>query len=143
MNNNSSNSEQLLQTAIQSHDILFKTKTVFPFTPFPDTITIDREKVTIANRFFFSVAKITSSPINDIQNTEANVGPFFGSVRITSRFFYNNIRLLKYMWRDDALKVQQILQGYIIAHQKEIDCSEIDKDRLVALLLDLGKGATD
>lgn len=137
------NSKQLLETAIQSHDILFKATTVFPFTPFPDTITIDREKVTIANRFFFQVAKITSSPINDIQNAEANIGPFFGSVRITSRFFYKNIRLLKYLWRDDALKIQQILQGYLIVHQKKIDCSTIDKDQLVILLLDLGKGATD
>lgn len=136
-------SEQLLKTAMKSHDILYKASTVFPLTPFPDTITIDREKVTIANRFFFQVAKITSSPIADIQNAEANVGPFFGSVRITSRYFYRNIRLLKYLWREDALKIQRILQGYLIAHQKEIDCTSIDKDRLVALLLDLGEGRTD
>jgi hypothetical protein len=136
-------SEQLLETAKKSHDILFKATTVFPFTLFPDTITIDREKVTIANRFFFQVAKITSSPVNDIQSVEANVGPFFGSVRLTSRFFYRNIRIVKYLWRADALKIQRIVQGYIIVSQKEIDCSNIDKDKLVALLLDLGRGSTD
>jgi len=135
--------KRLIETAKKSHEVIFKTTTVFPFTPFPDTITVDREKVTIANRFFFRVAKITSSPIVDIQSVEANIGPFFGSVRITSRFFFRNIRQVKYLWRDDAQLIQRLLQGFIIARQKEIETTDIEKDALKKMLCDLGSGEID
>lgn len=135
--------EELYDTTIKAHDILLTATTVFPFVLFPDTITIDREKVTIANRYFFQVARITSSPIQDLQSVEANLGPFFGSVRMTSRFFFKNIRVVKFLWRDDAIKIQRLLQGYIIVRQKGIDCSDIEKEQLVTLLMDLGKGTTD
>jgi hypothetical protein len=110
---------------------------------FPDTITIDREKITIANRFFFRVAKIKSTQIGDIQSIQANVGPFFGSLRITSKFFINNPQTIKFLWRHDAEKVQHLVQGFVIAKQKEIDCSEIETDKLIAMLTELGSGATD
>jgi hypothetical protein len=44
--------EELYEAAIKSNDILYKAESVFPFSMFPDTITIDREKVSIANRVF-------------------------------------------------------------------------------------------
>lgn len=135
------NTKELLDTTIQAHEVLMKVDTVFPFTLFPDTITIDREKVTIDNRLFFQVAKINSTQISDIQSIEANVGPFFGSLRLTSKFFVNNPRVVKFLWRHDAEKIQRLVQGFVIAKQKEIDCSEIDKDQLIAMLSDLGSGA--
>ncbi|HEU5005169.1 MAG TPA: hypothetical protein VFT49_03740 [Candidatus Saccharimonadales bacterium] len=133
---------KLIGVAVKSHDILFKANTVFPFTLFPDTITLDREKLTIATRAFFKVATITSTPIRDILSVEANVGPFFGSVRISSRYFVANPYSVNFMWRGDALLLQRLLQGYIIAHEQEIDCADIEKDRLIILLKDLGVGDT-
>jgi hypothetical protein len=135
--------KELLKAAKKSHEVIYKTTTVFPFTPFPDTITIDREKVTIANRYFFRVAKLTSSPIDHIQNVEANIGPFFGSVQITSRFFYKNIRQLRYLWREDAEKIQKILQGFIIVSQKDFSVTDVPKDQLLKMLIELGSGEVD
>ncbi len=136
-------SERLLNIAVKSHDILFRANTVFPFVLFPDTITIDREKLTIANRFFFKVAKITSVPIADILSVEADIGPFFGSVYLTSRYFFTNPRSVNFLRRKDALAMQRLLQGYIIAKERDIDCSSIEKDQLLAMLNDLGHGSTD
>ena len=136
-------SEELFDAAIKAQDILLKTQTVFPFTLFPDTLTIDREKITLANRFFFRVAKVNSTPINDITSVEANIGPFFGSLTITSQFFVNNQRVIKFLTREDAVKIRSLLQGFIIAKQKEIDCSKIEKVELVTMLTQLGRGATD
>jgi len=119
--------------------------TIFPFTLFPDTITIDREKLTIANRFFFKVASINSIPISDIQSVEANVGPFFGSIGLV-RATLTTLRssfAVRFLWRDDAIKIQRLLQGYIIAHQKEVDCSAIEKEQLITLLNDLGQGVSN
>jgi len=137
------NSEKLLGVTVKAHDELLRVNTVFPFSLFPDTIVIDREKMAIANRSFFRVAKINSVAIEDILNVEADVGPFFGSVHISSKYFISNPQSVKYLWRADAIKVQRLLQGYVIAREKHIDCSDIDKRQLETLLYDLGQGLTD
>jgi hypothetical protein len=135
--------EQKLETVTQkSHDILFKADTVFPFTLFPDTVTLDREKVSFATRYFFGVAQVTSVPVRDILNVEVDTGPFFGSVRTSSRFFITNPKSIKWLWRKDAETLQRLLQGYIIAHEQNINCDNIKKDKLIALLRDLGTGRT-
>ena len=134
--------KKLVEAAEESHEILFKSDTVFPFTLFPDTVTLDREKISFASRFFFKVAKITSVPVRDILSVEADIGPFFGTVRTSSRFFVTNPKVINWLWREDAMRLRRLLQGYIIAHEQKIDCSHIEKDKLIALLDDLGQGRT-
>lgn len=134
---------KLAGVTVKSHDILFRANTVFPFTLFPDTVTIDREKITIVNREFFLVAKIISVPIRDILNVEVDMGPFLGSVRISSRFFDQYHHKVNFLWRGDAIKLQRLLEGYIIANEQKIDCKDIKKEELIILLNDLGKGDTD
>lgn len=133
---------KLAKIADKSHEILFKANTVFPFTLFPDTVTLDREKISFATRFFFSVAKINSVPIRDILSVEADIGPFFGSVHTSSRFFITNPKSISWLWRKDAITLQRMLQGYIIAHEQKIDCDDIERDKLIAMLNDLGTGRT-
>lgn len=131
--------ENLMGVTIHSHEVLYKADTVFPFNLFPDTIIIDKEKLTIVARFFFWVARITSVPIRDILSVEADVGPFFGSIKLTSRYFFTNPHSIRYLWRKDAVRIQKLLQGFIIANERDIDCSSIDKAQLEVLLEDLGE----
>ncbi|MBA3757548.1 hypothetical protein H0X09_01670 [Candidatus Saccharibacteria bacterium] len=135
--------DELVDVTEKAHEILFKGDTVFPFNLFPDTITLDREKITIAKRFFFSVAKITSVPVRDILSVEADIGPFFGSIHIASRYFVTNPSVVTFLWRKDTLRLQRLLQGYIIAHERKLDCSNIPTDELIKILDDLGQGDTD
>jgi hypothetical protein len=131
--------ETLMGVTIHSHEILFKANTIFPFNLFPDTIVIDKEKLTIIERYFFQVAKITSVPIRDILNVEADVGPFFGSIHLTSRYFFTNPHSIRYLKRGEAMRIQKLVQGFIIANERNIDCSSIDKAQLEILLEDLGE----
>jgi hypothetical protein len=133
----------LAELTKKSQDVLYEAETVFPFTLFPDTITLDREKLTIADRFFWRVAKITSTPISEIMSCEANVGPFFGSLHLTFRFFTDNQRTVSFLPRRAATEMQRLIHGYIIAHRREIDTTNIEKDKLVELLTELGQGASD
>jgi hypothetical protein len=135
--------EKLYEAAKHGSDILLKVETVFPFTLFPDTITIDREKLNIAHRDFFKVAHISGTPLTDIESVDSNVGPFFGSLRVTSKFFVNNTRRVKFLTREDALQVQQLLQGYKLIKEKDIDLLEIDTKELKTMLIELGKGHTE
>lgn len=133
--------EKLIDLAEKSHDKLFEADTVFPFTLFPDTVTLDREKLTIANRSFFRVAKIIAVPITSLVSAEADVGPFFGSIHMTSKYFLDNTHHLNFLWRKDAEQLQRLLQGYIIAHERGIDVTEINMDDVRVLLEDLGHSA--
>ena len=133
----------LVELTENSQDILYEATTIFPLNLFPDTITLDREKITIANRTFWRTATITSTPISEVMTVEANVGPFFGSIHLTFRFFADNQRTVNYLTRKDVTMLQRLLHGYIIAHRREIDCSNIDLEDLKTLLLELGQGASD
>lgn len=133
----------LVELTESSQDVLYVANTVFPFTIIPDTITLDREKLTIADRFFWRTAKITSTPISEIMSCEANVGPLFGSLHLTFRFFTDNQRTLSFLSRRDTTELQRLIHGYIIAHRREIDTSDVDLEDLKTLLLELGQGASD
>ncbi len=132
--------QKLVQAIGDSHDVLARARTVFPLTLFPDTITIDRTKLTITHRDFFRVGEVLSIRIEDILNVTATVGPFFGTVSISTRFFdpakpYSVARF----WRADALKIKRIVQGYLIAKQQEVDCSALTTRELAKKLDELGK----
>jgi hypothetical protein len=91
---------------------------------------------------FFRVAESMSIRIADILNVTADVGPIFGSLKIATRFFDpQKPYAVKYLWRDDAIKLKGIVQGYIIALQNEVDCSALSPQELSKKLQDLGQGA--
>lgn len=123
-----------------SQDTIFTATTVFPFNLFPDTVAVDREKVTIVNRTFFRVAEIVSLRIDDVLNVMADVGPFFGAVKIQTRFFDAASYSIRFLRRNDALKLKRILQGYVIASQKGIDCDGFTAEELATLLDEIGQG---
>ncbi len=136
--------QELKQAIKESHQVLVSATTVFPVALFPDTITVDRAKLTIARRTFFKVAEVMSIRIEDVLNVTANVGPIFGSIKITSRIFsIEKPYTVDHFWREDALKVKRITQGYIIALQKEIDCSNLSTEELSSMLDQLGKDDHD
>jgi hypothetical protein len=135
--------KELAQIADNAQDILMTADTLFPFTLFPDTIVIDRVKLTLKRRSFFNVAKVTSIQIDDILNVEANTGPFFGSLEIWTRFFSGEPLRVNYLRNIDALAIKRILQGFIIAQHRDIDCCKIKKPELVRLLHELGQEAVE
>ncbi|HUD07043.1 MAG TPA: hypothetical protein VMR34_04090 [Candidatus Saccharimonadales bacterium] len=134
--------EKLMYTTTESQDILFKANTISPFSFFRDTIEIDREKLTIVRRSSFRTADIISVQICDILNVEVRVGPLFGSLILSSKFFINTTQAINYLSRKDVIKCQRLIQGSIIANRKKIDYSSIEKGQLIALLADMGQGAT-
>jgi len=130
-----------LQEAIQeSYEILVTATTVFPFTIFRDTLTIDRAKLTITQKAFFKMGEVMSIRMEDILNVTATVGPFLGSVKIVTRVLNNEKPFeVHNFWREDALRIKRIAQGYVIALQKEIDTTQLKTPELVAMLDELGK----
>ena len=134
--------EKLMYTTVESQETLFKASSRFPYILNRDTIQIDRDKITIAHRSYLRMADIMSVQICDVLSVEMKVGPFFGSLILTSKYFKKNVQTANYLQREDVIRLQRLIQGSIIAHRKNIDYSGIEKEQLIALLTDLGQGTT-
>lgn len=130
---------ELSQAIGASSDVLVRAQTVFPLTLFPSTFTVDRSKISITQREFFKAGEVLSIRIEDILNVTAKVGPFFGSLEITTKFFNpEKPYTIEHFWRKDVLKIKRILQGYLIAKQNDIDCSKLSTEELAKTLDELG-----
>lgn len=138
LKNSEESHEELQRAADNAQDILIKAESTFPFVLFPDTITVSRMKVAITRRSFFRVADVISLQIDDILNVEIDTGPFFGSLNIFTRIYGTDPLRITFLSRKSAIDVKRILEGYVIARQRDIDTSNIEKGELVALLTQLG-----
>lgn len=136
----SQDAQKLRAVVRESHTILAKAHSVFPMQLFPDRLNIDRHKFTIIHRQFFGVEQTVSVPIENIKNIEADFGPFFGSITVTSDLFINNTQTVHFLWRRDAKMIQKLVQGAVVAQREEIDLNKIDVKQLRTLLIDLGSG---
>ncbi len=136
--------QEFQQAIAGSHEVLCTATTLFPFKLFPDTITLDRAKLTVIHRTFFGMAEVMSIRIEDLLNVTVSIGPILGSVKIVSRVF--NVEkpfVVNAFKRNDALRVKRIMQGYVIALQREIDCSNLPTPELAAMLEQLGTDTHD
>lgn len=121
------------------NQILASATTVFPFTLFRDDITVDRNKVTITKRQFFFVSEVVSIRIEDILNVKISVGPFFGSINISVRILNSEDHHdVSYLWRNDAINLKHIIQGYVIARHNKVDFSDLKKSEMIEVLNQLG-----
>ena len=120
-----------------SNDVLVEAHTVL--TPFPDTLVLDRAKLTVCQRRFFRTAEVVSVQVEDLMNITTSLGPFFGMIKITSRVLTSKPFTVGKFNRADALKIKRITQGYVIALQREIDCASIPTDELIKMLDKLGE----
>lgn len=136
--------EQKLRDAVhETHKTLATARSVFPFSLFPDTVTIDQHKLTIVYRRFFGIQQSVSVPIENIKNIQADTGPFFGSITITSDHFINNTQTVNWLKRYEAEEIQRLVQGIMVAVKEQIDISKIETGELKGLLKGLGEGRTD
>lgn len=131
-------SKQELKDAIEgSNQVLASATTVLQL--FPDNIIVDRAKVTITKRSFFRTAEIMSMRIEDVLNATCTVGPFFGTVTLTSRVMNEDqTSTIGRFWRADAKRLKRVIQGYVIALQRNIDCTNLQTKELAEMLEQLG-----
>lgn len=131
--------QELKRIITRSNEILASAKTVWPFTLFRDDIIVDRTKITITKRSFFFVSEIMSIRVEDILNVKVSLGPFFGSLTLAVRVLSSeDHHTINFFWREDAVHLKHIIQGYIIAQHNNIDCRDQNREMLIATLSELG-----
>lgn len=136
--------EDVKEEVGKSQELLISAKTVFPFTLFPDTVSIDRTNFTMTHRVFYRIASIITIKIEDIHNIKPNVGPVFGSLVVTTAFVDpDSPYKVNFLQREDALRITRIVRGYKTALQEKIDTSGLEKKELVELLDRLARDGTE
>ena len=134
------NPDQMHKVVEQSQEILAGARTVIlPMNIFPDTVTIDRMKVTINLWESLWSHRIVTLRIEDILNVAANTGLLFGSLTISTRVMNSTDHfVIMGFWSRDVIRLKRVLQGYMIALHQGIDVSGLSTDRLVRKLDELG-----
>jgi len=107
--------EKLNKIVEKTHQILAYARTVvLPSNVFPDTVIVDRTKITITKRTFFWSSEVISIRIEDVLNVTASTGPFFGTLTISSRVMNSTDHYeINALFRRDALYLKQIIQGIV------------------------------
>lgn len=134
--------EKIVKLAKASNSILFKASTFFPFTFFPDTIIIDKTKVTIVERLFFFNADIRSYSIEDILNVDIGIGLLFSTLKCETRYDNKKVFVLRYLKKKDATFARKLIQGLIIAKREGIHLEELSKEEIMSYGEEIGKGAS-
>lgn len=136
--------EKIRDAVGASQEVIATATTVFPFTLFPDTISVDRTHVIITRRSFFKIAAIKNIRISDILTVSPSVGPFLGSLKITVIFIdEDSPYMINYLPRREALRLTRIIKGFTLAVEKKTDYSALSNRELEALLDELSQDGTD
>ncbi len=123
----------------KSHQVIANARTVFPITLFPDSVVLDRTKVSIIKRDFFWTSNVISFQIEDILNVSCSVGPLFGSLTIASRVMSTVDHFhVNYLWRGDAVFLKDLIQGYVIAKINKLKTDNLTREELIDTLCELG-----
>lgn len=131
--------DKMRDLARKSSQILYQLSTVFPFDFFPDTITINANKIDIVTSEFFFSHHTTSIPIKDIANVEMETTPFFATIQII------NIRApmrpisINYLRQHEAIKAKSIIDGLLVATEQGADISSIEPKKFLPHLERLGQ----
>lgn len=134
------NPDEMHNVVERSREILCGAKTVIlPYNIFPDTVTVDRMKVTINLWQTLFTHKVVTLRIEDILNVSARTGLLFGSLTISTRVMNSTDHFrIDGFWNRDVSRLKRLIQGYMIARHEGIDVSGLSTERLVRKLNELG-----
>lgn len=118
--------KQKLDTLVEnSQKSLITLHTIFPLDFFPDTLTIDPLKINYVNKTFFMSEETKSILIENTGHVIVSNGPIFATLTIVDTIFSANTITMKPLFKHDALRAQNILQGLILTKKENIDTAKV------------------
>ncbi len=134
--------QELNILASRSDKVLLSAKTIFPFDLFPDTLTIDANKVNIVQKIFFWSEVATSILLKEIMDVRVESALFFGKLVIDygpHPLKISTVEVAK-MWKSDALKAKEIIEGILVVYRSEnINTTELKPEETLDEIKEVGK----
>ncbi len=122
--------------------ILFRAKTVFPFDFFPDTVTIDANKVDITLKSFFATEAMTSIMLKEIMDVRVHTALFMAKLIIDYGPHPLKVKkvFVSHLWRADALKAKEIIEGMLLLYRGEnIDTTKLKPEETIREVREIGR----
>lgn len=132
------NAEKLDTLVKKSDQQLISVQTVFPFDFFPDSITVDENKIDIVHGIFFFSSSISSILIKDIKYAHVSYNPFFATLNIEVAGFEQNPEKIPYLKKRDADKLLRIIIGLVTLSKEKIDVTKLNNEELLQKVEKIG-----
>lgn len=117
---------------------LYTIKSVFPFDPFPTTITVQPSAISIVHDLFGLSKKVITVTMSDIFSVEVEAGIMFANLRFTQKQASLPVIEVPYFWKNDAFRARRILQGLIIVQNKDLEIPYMRSDEVLSYLEEIG-----
>src|SRR5690606_31028444 len=111
--------------------ILCKVKAVFPLQLFPDSITVDSNKIDIIYREFFWTKYIFTILHEDLRTIKVSTVPFFATVYFEVKGYEDNPRPVRFLWSEDAVRLREVIIGLNKAIKKKVEVEELPNGKAV------------
>ena len=137
------NKEEVKKLAKDTNRTVAKASSVFPFQLFPDTVTVDQNKIDIIHKQFFWSKQVFTIFLEDLTNVAVSTGPFFATLKFEVRGFEENPEPVTFLWNDDAINLHRNIVGLAATRRKEIDISAVPKTIIEKHIPNIGKTHED
>ncbi len=98
-----------------------KIYSVFPFDLFPDTISLQKDKIDITHRPFFFTKEVFTVFINDIRTIRITSGPFFAtlSFELKGMMEKQNPEPISFLRKKSAQKIRKMALNLCVSQSKK------------------------
>lgn len=120
----------------KSNRCIISISSLFPWDIFPNTINVEESRVTFTFRQFMS-SQSHSVDIKDISNVFIESSLFFATLQVVSNTFVQNDVKIGNLSKNEAKKMQMIIEGLRTFVENKIDTSNYEIEELVYKLEEL------
>lgn len=131
------------QKITQKTRVLFRARAVFPFDFWPDEVVVEKSKITINRYVFLGFQEILTVAIDDIFSVEVDTSPILAAINISTRLPMTPIITISHLLNSDALKLQAIIQGLLIAKNERINIADLTPGETLAQARRLGRARSE
>lgn len=126
----------------RSNKTLFHAKTMFPFDLFPDTVSIDGNKVDIIQGNFFYTDYVRSVLLKEIMDVRVESTLFFG--RLIIDYGPHPLKIstvtVEKLKKDDAMRAKEIIEGVLVLYRSEnINTTELKPEDTIEGIKEIGQ----
>lgn len=117
---------------------LLTIQTVFPFKFFPCILTLDRQKITRSESFFFSSKEVENYLVEEIVSITSVESLFFATLTMVTGVRINKEVSVPFLRKEDARKMRRLVEGLLIAGREGIDVNKIPAEQLIQKVEEIG-----
>ena len=117
--------------------VLCSIRSIFPLDAVPDILTVDENKVTVELRQLLE-AQTHVMLVSDIADVDLDATALYATLRLQPRATGAAWISISNLKKEEAAKARQLISGLMLAHERDIDLSQVDDGDLYGQVIACG-----